>query len=534
MSFILGATIAVNLTAVVLAIWLGLFLVSRSPKYLIAWMTALTLWLIAAAFQNVLLAINPPPVVLLKLTWLRIFFPFWPRETFLGASNNWLQGWSIAPALAIWHHVTILLLPGRTTIWRWVRILLAYLVAIIAVIVQINAPILFTTEGGNPLFLNSLLAGPWYPIFAVALVVLTWTCVYNLILAARSASSSVARNQLKILAWASLAAGLAGFVSIAASYFRIPIPILVISLLEAIPVALIGYSVARYSALMEGRTIQKDFVYSFFLLSLVLLIYVPISLILIMQYHAPMVLLAVFPPMAVITHSSMTAIDRLRDRIFYSKDTGMLRVELRKLSRQVGVNAPLEMLLKPSLESLCSYVEATYGLILIFGSETPLKIISCKFDAELPDIEIKKLTIDDLVYLKSGQLPPPLDHASLLVPLYSETEQLGALILGEPENGLQYALDDTEPILEVTDEFSETIQTAWRNRRYMEKISELIQEHNFHHQDNHPPVSNECIEQALRNLYDYPYLADTPLAEINLVRDRLPAGQITHLERGKA
>lgn len=341
-------------------------------------------------------------------------------------------------------------------------------------------------------------------------------------------------SNFKILAWASLVAGLAGFVSIAASYFRIPIPILAISLLEAVPVVLIGYSVARYSALMEGRTIQRDFVYSLFLLGLVLLVYVPISLILVLQYHAPMVILAVFPPLAVITHSSMTSIDRLRDRIFYSKDTSMLRSQLRKLSRQVGVNAPLEMLLKPSLESLCDYVEASYGLLLIFENHHPFTIIACKFNNELPDIDIKKLISDDLVHLKPGQLPAPLDNAALLVPLYSETEQLGALVLGEPENGLKYALEDIEPILEFTDEFSETIQTTRQNNQYMEEIAELLQEHNMHHQKNHPPVSNECIELALRNLYDYPYLADTPLAELNLVQNRLPAGQLTHLERGKA
>jgi hypothetical protein len=200
----------------------------------------------------------------------------------------------------------------------------------------------------------------------------------------------------------------------------------------------------------------------------------------------------------------------------------------------VGVNAPLEMLLKPSLESLCDYVEASYGLILIFENEHPRKIISCKFDSEIPDIEVTKLTSDDLVHIKHGQLPAPLDHAALLAPLYSDTEQLGALVLGEPENGLQYALEDIEPILEFSDEFSETIQTTRRNNQYMGKIAELIQEHNQHHQKNHPPVSNECIELALRNLYDYPYLADTPLAELSLVQNRLPGGQLTHLERGKA
>ena len=61
LSFLYGATIAVNLLALVLAIWLGLFLVSRSPKYLVAWLTALTLWFMAAMFLGVIAGDQPTP-----------------------------------------------------------------------------------------------------------------------------------------------------------------------------------------------------------------------------------------------------------------------------------------------------------------------------------------------------------------------------------------------------------------------------------------------------------------------------------------
>jgi hypothetical protein len=170
--FLFTTNISVNLLAMVLTIWLGLYLVSRSPRYPIAWLKALSLWFMAGVFFNTLMAVYPP-VELLKPQWLRIFFPFWPYEVLTGSHNKWLQGWSLAPALALWHHVTILLLPGNTTTWRWVRIFTGYLLALFAVIIQINAPILFTSEQSNPLFLNSLQASPWYPIFATARVLLS-------------------------------------------------------------------------------------------------------------------------------------------------------------------------------------------------------------------------------------------------------------------------------------------------------------------------------------------------------------------------
>jgi hypothetical protein len=533
LSFLYGATITVNLLALVLSIWLGLFLVSRSPKYPVAWLTALMLWFMAGMFLNVLLAINPPPIAILKFSWLRLFFPFWPRETLAGTNNNWLQGWSFVPALALWHHVTVLLLPGKITTWRWIRIFLAYLLAVVAIIVQTNAQILFTAESSNPLYINSVRAGPWYPIFAIALLILIWLCVFNLVLAARSAPSTIARKQLLVLAWASVIVGLVGPVSIAGSFFMLPLPMLVLSLLEAIPIALIGWGVARYSALMEGRTIQKDFTYSLALLGLVLLIYIPISWILIETYNAPLVILAVFPALAVITHSSMTAIDRFRDRIVYTPEMHKLRFQLRKLSRQVGSTAPLERLLDPPLETLCNSVEATYGLVVVFENHSISKSISWKLGGEIPELELAKLAADDVVNLPPARFPPPLEKASLLVPLYGEVEQLGALVLGEPENGLHYAPDDIEPILEFADEIGETIQNTHRNAQHLAEIAELVNAQETSPQPTASPVSVEYLELALRNVYDYASLADNPLAGLKLVQSRLAEGDLTHLDRGK-
>jgi hypothetical protein len=42
------------------------------------------------------------------------------------------------------------------------------------------------------------------------------------------------------------------------------------------------------------------------------------------------------------------------------------------------------------------------------------------------------------------------------------------------------------------------------------------------------------VENALRNIYDYAYLSDLPLAHLKVVDDRLSAGEVTHLDRGKA
>jgi hypothetical protein len=177
-------TFIINFVGLILALWLGLYLVTRNPRYLIAWLTSLTLWSMAGLFLNILLAINPPPL-LSSLAWIRYLFPFWPHTSLAGNSNTWLQGWSVTPAVAFWHHVTVLMLPGKLTTWRWARIFTGYLLAILAIIVQTNASILFVAEGRDPLYLNSMRPGLWYPFFGAALILLTGACVYNLVRSAR-------------------------------------------------------------------------------------------------------------------------------------------------------------------------------------------------------------------------------------------------------------------------------------------------------------------------------------------------------------
>ncbi len=210
-------TFAVNLIGLVLSLWLGIYLVSRSPKFNIAWLTALTLWSLSGVFLNVLLALNPPPEMHFHPALMRYIFLFWPPETLVESRNHWLQGWSVAPAVVFWHHATILMRPGGLNIWRWVRIWTGYLLAILSIIAQANAAILFSPDDSDPLFINSLQPGPWYAFFGVALLVLTLYSAVNLIRSARSAPSTTLRKRFRIMAFATLVAGMIAPVSMAGS-----------------------------------------------------------------------------------------------------------------------------------------------------------------------------------------------------------------------------------------------------------------------------------------------------------------------------
>lgn len=516
-----------------MALWLGLYLVTRNPRYPIAWLTALTLWCMVGLFLNILMAINPPPPAPFLPAWMHFLFPFWPVGTFEGEPMAWLQGWSVIPAIVFWHHATTLMRPGRLNIWRWTRILVAYALAVIAIVVQTNTPILFTVERGNPLYLNSLMAGSWYPFFGIALVVLTVACVINLVLTARVTPEPTPRSQMEVLVSATLVAGLAGPLSLAGSAFQLPIPIVALSLAVGIPVGMIGYGVARFSALTEGRTIRRDFLYNLILLVLVVAVYLLASWILIQAYNAPAIMLVFIPVLAVLTHSLMNTAFRLTEPLLYGQSTHQMRAVMRHLVHMAGEDEALEENLITALDTLCAAVRASYGLILAFEGQDVHRVAACRWDGEAVNLKPDDLSADDVLYLASGQLRTPLQKAALLIPLYAQEGQIGALVLGRPVNGISYAPEEVVRLMNLSDQIADAMCISRLKKKYMQRIVRLAEGRPSQGMDSPQLVPVEAVESALRHLNDYTYLADSPLANMKVVHERLSHEQNTHLDRGK-
>lgn len=526
-------TYGVNYLGLILALWLGLYLVSRNPRFPIAWLTALTLWSLTGVFLNILLAISPPPQMGYHLPWLRFLFPFWPAGSATSSTNIWLQGWSVVPAVAFWHHVTALMLPGKFSIWRWTRVLLGYFLAVVAVVWQANSPFVFSVREGNPLFLNSLKTGIWYPIFWVALALLILACVLNLVGAAQRSQGAMVRRQLRWMAIATLVAGLSALLIILGVARELAIPMVTLSLLIALPVVMIGIGMVRYSAFMQGHTIRHDFFYNLLLLSLLVLIYWSACGILVAAYRAPPVIMVLIPVLAVLTHSLMTPVLRLMDHLVYRGETRRLRLNLRSLLRLAGEGNNLEANLGRALQNICRSVRATFGVILIFEKGNLRKAAACGWNYESVDWKQDPFRADDVIHLPPGHFKAPLDEAALLVPLYGDSEQLGALLLGRPVNGLRYSDDEVDSLLNSTDRIGEIIFAARRKAENLAQINRLAEAQRVLNAVQAAPLPVEEVENALRNLYDYAFLADTPLAHMNLVSRRLSEGQVTHLERGK-
>ncbi len=526
-------TIAINFLALAGAVWLGVYLVTRSPSSLIAWLTGLTLWSLAGLFLNVLLAVYPPPTAVSTSSWLRLLLPFWPVNA-INDSSGWLQGWSVAPAIAFWHHATTLMRPGRLNTWRWVRILSAYGLALAAIILQASTPFLFPIAGGDPLYLNTLQAGPLYPVFAAGLLIFTTASLINLLRSAHETPYNMPRKQLNTLAAATLVAGLVGPVSIAGSALGLPVPMLAISLPLGIAVGMIGYGVARYSALMEGRTLLRDFAYNALAVCSVMLFYLVVISVLAAAYGIPAILTILVVTLAIFTHALISLARTALDVLFYRGRTRELRASLRNLARLAAEQDELAERLSLAFDSICDSVRATYGVLLVFQDEKLQPLATFRWHRDPTSLAVRDLLADDVVHLEPGQFDLPFAEAALLVPLYAEEEQLGALLLGRPENGVRYSLADLDRLLDPTDRLAIAIRDHKREQGYLEQIAGLTRTL----EPRRPPASRQvtvkAVENALRNLSDFAYLGDSPLAELRLAHAQLSEGQVTHLDLGKA
>jgi hypothetical protein len=525
-------TVLVNFITLAVAVWLGIYLVSRSPRSAVAWLAGLTLWSIAGFFQNVLLALNPPPSPATLPVWMQPLLWFWPSGAFEHGWGNWLQGWQITPAIMIWHHLSVQVRWGRMNRWRWTRVLIGYAIAVAAIFGQRYTPLLFSSVNGDPLYLTTLVPGPLYPVYMACLIVFITLSLVNLIRSARAAPTPMQRQQLNLMALATLIAGLSGPVAFVSYKLNFLLPRVTLSILIGCGMFLLGYGITRYSALIEGRFMGRDFLYNGGVTLLIASLYVLVAWVSVVAYGVPLAALSILVILPIITHSLVDVGRRAFDFVLYTRDAREMRAAFRTLSHGAFGPEALEGRLGIALETLCTLVDAAYGLILVFEEEEPCLRASYRWRNTLPQIRPEFLVSDDVHYVPAGLFPRPLDGAALLVPLYAGEHQQGVIILGPPKKAAKYDGLDIERLLDASDRMADLIRGSLREREHLAELSRLI-DLPQRALAPEPGIPTKTVEDGLRNLFDYSYLADSPLATLKQVRTLSPRGTVTHLDRGK-
>ncbi len=525
-------TVVVNFVALAVAVWLGIYVIARSPRSPVGWLAGLTLWSLSGLFLNILLALNPPPSPALFPLWLRPLLWFWPPGVFEHGWGNWLQGWQITPAIMIWHHLTVLLRPGRVTAWRLARILAGYAIAIAAIVGQRYTSLVFTSTRGDPLYLTTLVPGPLYPLYLAALLTFATFSLVNLLRSARASFAPLQAKQLRLMALATAIAFLEGIIAFLSYQLNLRLPRVTLTLVLAVSIFLLGYAVARYSAMVAGRIVGRDFLYNGLAVLLVAGLYLLVVWTSVMAYGVPIAAIAVVVILAILTHSLVDLGRRGLDMLFYRRETRRVREGLRSLVHQVESPDILEESISAAVETLCRLVRASYGLLLLFKDGCVHQAAAYHWLREPVGQAAAEFHFDDVLRLKPAQFPPPLEGAALALPLYTGEQQGGVLLLGRPENALVYSDEDVEKLLDPADRIADALREAERESERLAHLTRLAQLPSSA-SDLHAGLPIKVVENAFRNLFDYAYLADGPLAEFVQLPGLLAGSGSTHLDRGK-
>jgi hypothetical protein len=530
---LITTTILINFGFLIAAVWLGIYVITRNPRSLVSWLTGLTLWSVAGLFLNMLLALNPPPLGQEYPIWMSVLLPFWTADIIKQTSSSWLQGWLVAPAIVFWHHVTILLRQGGMNPWRWTRVLLGYLVALATILLLVYSNLIFARDAGDPIYMNTLNPGPLYPLFMLLLILFTIFCLINLVRSTRAAPSVMQRNQLRILIFATLIAGLVGPVEVFTELFSIGAPRVTLSILLGIAVILIGYGVAQYSALVQGRTIRRDFIYNAIAMLVISGLYILVTRISAQFFDVPPAVYIFIVLLAIVTHSLIDFARQFLDYLFFNRERRNIRHNLTLLADSVGERSVSENL-DLMFASMCTSVRATFGMIILFD-EYQLNLKSTyKWRGTRLPLSRGDLSTDDVRHLEPGHFPNPLSDVVLLIPLYDNPDQAGAILFGTPINGVRYSNADVEQLLYPSDQILDAIRAAEQEEEYLEKLPEITQAQKTLVEEFTQEITIKMVEDALRNLFDYAYLGDSQLVKLRLVTRELPGGATTYIDKGKA
>lgn len=554
MTFTLSAiTTNVNLVALAASLWLGLYAITRSRKSLTAWLAAAILWVLAAYFFQGALILNVPDS---PFGWMRALIVF------------------IVP---IWIHLTFLLLPARVSPmtdglgaetspssahidwFKWGIVPLGYVLAMILAGLGVFTNLLLSTQLGDPLFTNTRASGPAYYLILPLLVLGFGISLWNLWRARQQTPNPKLRGQFNVLLAATMIEALAGALVAFGTAFSVPIPFIIPDLCYFAGVFLFGYTVARYNATLEGRPIDRDFLYTLIVVGSLTLFYCLVVWVLYLTGQVSFLSLALTVVGTVLANSLF---DRLRltlDRVFYQRQFQRLRSNLRGLAREAGAGQTLDERLNSILQTMCRVLRIRHGFIAIQHGEQ--FIVAASHDAHpvsqtFPNQTLIATEIIGLVLPARKNL----QDMKLLIPLFAGTQQIGAIVLGERENAIPYNEPDLELLEDLGDQIAQVIHGVAAQEENATRLNDLVADFRARERALQlqvdemlaqrtappPPQTGEwdeeklipMVEDALRQLHDFAYLGENPLAELRVVQNHISpkrdGSAVTFLDRGKA
>jgi hypothetical protein len=537
MGLLFALTSAISFICLTLSLWLGFYIVTRSPRSSASWLAGATLWSLCGTFLN-------------SLTYIQGL----PGEGAL----PWWWGWSVALAVPFWFHLSVSLLPSKAARKQRLLVILIYLLTLNFVAMEAYTPWVFAgTTVKSPIYNSAQRPGPLFPLFGLFLVAVPALSLYNLHLSWRQAKSPPLQRQLATLLWATCLAIFCGIYTSLSIWLGLDTLTLISNLSLGAGVALLGYGVARYNALIEGRAIRLDVIYTSLATALIVGAYLLAALVSDLVFDVPFIAFIFIIMLAIVSHSLYDWARTYLDRLFYRQQYRELRANLRDFARTTAPDQDIQDRLQVILQTLCRSLEVSKGFITLREGGNFVPIASWQMELRGRSIAAEVLATDEIALLSPPVERPELADMALIVPLHAGGEQMGAIVLGERRAGVGYGEDDLDLLEDLADTIAGVVHTVRLQERSVQQIDALLREVREREQElqrrmrevlaaeARPPILEglsekevvSLVEDALRRLYDYPYLGEHRLAQLRIVESTFDVQEgafVTHLDRGKA
>jgi hypothetical protein len=532
-----GLTAAGNFLCLVVSLWLGFYIVTRSPHSRVSWLASATLWSLSGYFLNHLTHVQGPPAA---------------------GPMPWWWGWSVAFAAPFWYHLTVVLLPDPLARSRRWTVVLAYLLTLNLLAMEAYTPWVFAGVTGKlPIYNSSQRPGLLYPLFALYLVGVPLLSLYNLRLGRSQARSPLIRGQFTSLMWAASLAAWSGIYTAVSVWFGLDTPTLLGSLSLGAGVALLGYGVARYNALIEGRAIRADFIYTSLAMAVVVAAYMGVAFISDWIFGVPFVAFVLVIILAIASHSLYDWARTLWDRLFHRRHYRELRANLRQFVLRAAGDQDIHESLEAVLGTLCRSLDVDRGLIALRRGEEFAVVAARPAGLTGQSIPVEGLETEDITVLSVPPVASVLEGTAMWVPLHVGGEPIGALALGSRAGGLPYGEEELDLLEDCADSVAGFVHVARLQQQSVRQIDALLKQVGrqelelqqrmrqalaaeskpLHLAGRNEGEAVSLVEDALRHMHDYTYLGEHPLARLRAVDSFLAApkhGFVTHLDRGKA
>jgi hypothetical protein len=555
-------TTFINLLGLAVSLGLGLYAVTHNPRSRLSWLAALTLWSLTGLFVYNALALNVPESEVLP----------WPRPLMLLALPFWFHLTLLLPRPASEQGIDFFLpqmwLPG--TVRRRLGTLsgplgrsalpLAYLLALILLIGGAFPLGQSPGPAAKPiLFLSDRVPGPLFPLSIAFLAVLWFLALLNLWQRRKQSLERADRRRSAWLLLATLWGGLAGLYLGLSVWFSLAFPSFPGDGSVAAAAALLGYTVVEYHATREGRAVGRDLLYITLAAGSLTAFCVLMAVLLYLGGHVFSVLTLIV--IIIVAISALMLYDGLRstlDRLFYREQFRQLRANLRALAHEAGGGQSLPERLQAILGALCSTLQIRRGFVALHDNDAYICWATQKAQPVGQTFPLPALSAVDVMDLPRPDAPSP-EGMALLVPIHDGDDQIGALVLGEKENGKPYGEEDRMLLDDLAERLAAVIQATRLQEENAYALNKMVadfrgREHALQRQVQQMLAEREqetgpvpastgersfaaLVEDALRQLHDYSYLGEHDLGRLQVVELRLARRDeafVTHIDRGKA